>query len=195
MPRLSDETRRRRRDEIAAAAMRCFARDGFSSTSMADIIREAGSSAGSVYSHFESKADLVRYVASGTLTSLSATISEELPSDRIPSSVVLHLLRASAGRQHARTLLQIWAEAPRDPGIAELAQETTVEVRALVVDLLTPWCRETTSDAVQAESRAEALSDAVLTALQGFIVRLSIDPDVQPEALAERIAASFADVR
>ncbi len=43
--------------------MRCFARNGFAGTSMADIISEADSSAGSVYSNFASKAERVRFAA------------------------------------------------------------------------------------------------------------------------------------
>ena len=107
MPRLSEASRLRRRDDIAAAAMRCFARDGFSRTSMADIIHEARSSSGSVYSNFENKTELVRYAASLALEHLVTTVTEELPVERSPSSVLLHLLGASTDRAHAQTLLQI----------------------------------------------------------------------------------------
>ncbi|WP_078652866.1 TetR/AcrR family transcriptional regulator [Streptomyces sp. NRRL F-525] len=189
MPRLSEASRLRRRDDIAAAAMRCFARDGFSSTSMADIIREAGSSAGSVYSNFENKSELVRYAASSALRDLIARVTAELPSERTPSSVLLNLLRASADRTHAQTLLQIWAEAPRDPVLAEVAQQSTLELRALVAALLMPWCRENAS--ISAPAEPDALADAVLTALQGFLVRLTIDRDIDPEILADRVVAVF----
>ena len=189
MPRLSEASRLRRRDGIAAAAMRCFARDGFSSTSMADIIREAGSSAGSVYSNFENKSELVRYAASSALRDLIARVTAELPSERTPSSVLLNLLRASADRTHAQTLLQIWAEAPWDPVLAEVAQQSTLELRALVAALLMPWCRENAS--ILAPTEPDVLADAVLTALQGFLVRLTIDRDIDPEILADRVVAVF----
>ena len=191
MPQLSEASRLRRRADIAAAAMRCFARDGFSGTSMADIIREAGSSAGSVYSNFESKSELVRYAASSALQDLIAAVTAELPLERTPSSVLLHLLRASADRTHAQTLLQIWAEAPRDPGLADVAQQTTLELRALVAALLMPWCREHASISAPPKWEADALADAVLTALQGFLVRLTIDRDADPQVLADRTAAVF----
>lgn len=189
MPRLSEASRLRRRDDIAAAAMRCFARDGFSSTSMADIIREAGSSAGSVYSNFENKSELVRYAASSALRDLIARVTAELPLERTPSSVLLNLLRASADRTHAQTLLQIWAEAPRDPVLAEVAQQSTLELRALVAALLMPWCRENAS--ISAPTEPDVLADVVLTALQGFLVRLTIDRDTDPEVLADRVVAVF----
>lgn len=156
---------------------------------MADIIREAGSSAGSVYSNFENKSELVRYAASSALRDLIATVTTELPLERAPSNVLLHLLRASADRTHAQTLLQIWAEAPRDPELADVAQRSTLELRALVEALLMPWCREHGS--ISAPLEAGALADAVLTALQGFLVRLAIDPGADPEVLASRTVAVF----
>jgi AcrR family transcriptional regulator len=189
MPRLTEASRLRRRDDIAAAAMRCFARDGFSNTSMADIIREAGTSSGSVYSNFENKIELVRYASSNALHGLIGTVTEELPSERTPSSVLVHLLRASADRAHAQTLLQIWAEAPRDPELANVAERTTLELRDRVEALLMPWCREHASTLPGLE--ADALADAVLTTLQGFIVRLAIDRHADPEVLANRTVAAF----
>jgi AcrR family transcriptional regulator len=158
---------------------------------MADIIREAGSSSGSVYSNFENKSELVRYAASSALRNLIAVVTAELPLERAPSSVLLHLLRASTDRAHAQTLLQIWAEAPRDSELADVTQRTTLELRALVESLLMPWCREHASISAPPEAEADALADAVLTALQGFLVRLAIDRDADPEVLANRTVAVF----
>jgi TetR/AcrR family transcriptional regulator, transcriptional repressor of aconitase len=191
MPRLSEASRLRRRDDIAAAAMRCFARDGFSRTSMADIIREAGSSSGSVYSNFENKTELVRYAASIALQRLIATVTEEPPVERSPSSVLLHLLAASTDRAHAQILLQIWAEAPRDSDLADVTERTTLELRALIVAMIMPWCREHGSISAPPESDADALADAVLTALEGFIVRLAIDSKADADVIANRAVAVF----
>jgi AcrR family transcriptional regulator len=60
MPRVSDEYMARRRGEILEAATACFAREGFHATSMRDIYRECGLSAGAVYNHFASKQEIVR---------------------------------------------------------------------------------------------------------------------------------------
>ncbi|HZX03150.1 TetR/AcrR family transcriptional regulator [Kribbella sp.] len=59
MPRLTEARRVARRTEIVAAARRCFARDGFHRTSMADIAAEAGLSVGAAYRHFAGKEELV----------------------------------------------------------------------------------------------------------------------------------------
>lgn len=178
MPRLTDATRQRRREHIAAAAMRCFARNGFASTSMADIIVEAGSSAGSVYANFANKADLVRYTASDALRALDAAVGADLPSERTPASVLGHLLRTSGDRTRAQILLQIWAEVPRDEELADIGRRSLGELR------------ESVRAALPAPA-ADDLTDVMLAVVHGFLVRIAVDRDVDPEPLAARAVAVF----
>jgi AcrR family transcriptional regulator len=63
MPRLKPDTQRARREHILDAAERCFARAGFHATSMQDICREAGVSAGALYIYFASKEALIAGIA------------------------------------------------------------------------------------------------------------------------------------
>ena len=55
MPKVSDAYLAARRRQILDAAAACFARDGFHRTSMQDIVRESGISAGLVYRYFAGK--------------------------------------------------------------------------------------------------------------------------------------------
>lgn len=52
------ESSQRRRQEIMAAALKCFKTKGFSETTMKDIHERSGASMGSIYHHFESKEQL-----------------------------------------------------------------------------------------------------------------------------------------
>ena len=63
MPKVTEEHRLAKHDEILDAALRAFSRKGFQATSMAEIIAESGMSAGAIYRYFASKADIVRGVA------------------------------------------------------------------------------------------------------------------------------------
>ena len=63
MPKVTDEYRIAKREEIADAALRAFRRKGFQGASMADIIAESGLSAGAIYGHFASKGDIILDVA------------------------------------------------------------------------------------------------------------------------------------
>lgn len=83
---------------------------------------------------------------------------------------------------------QIWAETPRDPELAEIAEQTTVELRDLLVTLLTPWSKTHAPATGTTEQQARAVADAVFTTLQGFLVRVSSDGEVSASSLANRTA-------
>ena len=55
MPKIAEETRAARRDQIVAAALACFARTGYHATTMADVAAQAGVSKGTPYLYFDSK--------------------------------------------------------------------------------------------------------------------------------------------
>jgi AcrR family transcriptional regulator len=58
VPKISPAQEQHRRAQILAAAMACFARQGYHATSMDDVVRESGLSVGAIYSYFASKEDL-----------------------------------------------------------------------------------------------------------------------------------------
>jgi AcrR family transcriptional regulator len=58
VPKISQAHEQQRRAQILAAAMACFARQGYRAASMADVVRESGLSVGAIYSYFPSKEDL-----------------------------------------------------------------------------------------------------------------------------------------
>src|ERR1700738_1806506 len=59
MRRANAQLQSDRRDEILAAAERCFVRSGFHGASMQDICAEAGMSPGNLYRYFPSKEALI----------------------------------------------------------------------------------------------------------------------------------------
>src|SRR5215469_4033984 len=59
MPKITDAQKESRRQQILAAALRCFSRDGFHATTTADIVRESGVSQGTLYLYFATKDDIV----------------------------------------------------------------------------------------------------------------------------------------
>ena len=63
MPKLKPDIQRARREHILDAAEQCFARSGFHRTTMHDICKEAGVSAGALYVYFDSKEALIAGIA------------------------------------------------------------------------------------------------------------------------------------
>lgn len=117
MPRLTENTAQRRRQRIIEAALRCFARDGLHHTSMADLFDEAGMSAGSVYSWFASKDDIVEAAYRGSGAFAAAGMAAALDRDD-PLPAIAEVLRSAARmfddptwRMTSRVNVQLWGEA------------------------------------------------------------------------------------
>jgi len=130
MPKVTVEHRAARRTEILAAACRCFAREGFHATSIADIIAESGLSAGAVYLYFRSKTEIIAAVVEMSLSTADELFAELLAGDATPTpeQTVAFMLDAvleravdhpTLGVDISRIALLAWAEALRDPEIAE----------------------------------------------------------------------------
>lgn len=58
MPKVSEEHRNRRREEILDAARRCFARHGYEGATVARLEEETGLSRGAIFNYFASKEDI-----------------------------------------------------------------------------------------------------------------------------------------
>lgn len=126
MPKVSDAHLAARREQILAAAGRCFSRNGFHATSMQDVIDEAGLSVGAVYRYFKSKDELRTAVAEqtvgGLLTEVAAIAAHQPPLPLAESmsrvlALVEPLLRGPDPL--ARIAVQAWGEALRDPDLGE----------------------------------------------------------------------------
>jgi AcrR family transcriptional regulator len=58
VPKISDEAREQRRDEILEAARRCFATYGYEGATVVRLERESGLSRGAIFNYFPSKDDI-----------------------------------------------------------------------------------------------------------------------------------------
>jgi AcrR family transcriptional regulator len=141
MPKISTEQREARRDQILAAALKCFSRDGFHQTTMADIVRELGLSQGTLYLYFKSKDDLIAAIADhrhqreAALNALAEGEQNPLQGILLLSRLYASRLSEPASADSLRVSLQGWAEALRDErvkaGVLEgvrLARSTLVRV-------------------------------------------------------------------
>jgi AcrR family transcriptional regulator len=120
MPRLSPRTRDARRQQILDAAQRCFSRNGFQATSMQDIFAEAGLSAGSVYSHFTGKDEIITAIAEDVIDKITATADAALPEGGppAPDEALERVLATLQQADIAAIAVIIWGEAIRDPALS-----------------------------------------------------------------------------
>jgi AcrR family transcriptional regulator len=80
-----------RKQQIRAAATRCFVRRGFSATRLLDIAKEAGLSKGGVYFHYRAKEALFNDILDAQLKTLESRWAF-VPSDDQPAEEVLRRL-------------------------------------------------------------------------------------------------------
>ncbi len=166
MPRVTDDHLAARRQQILSAAQTCFRRNGFHSTSMQDVIAEAGLSVGAVYRYFKSKDDLITSIAETVLDGADQ-IFEDLASHNPPESLLETMARAlsfvdtQTGPEGIFPLaLQVWAEAQRDPVLADFVAEKYTTIRQHFV-----------AAAVRARDAGELPADADVAADRGGALR------------------------
>jgi TetR/AcrR family transcriptional regulator, transcriptional repressor of aconitase len=188
MPRLTPRTRDARRQQILDAAQRCFTRNGFRATTMADIFAEAGLSAGSVYSHFTGKDEIITAIADDVIDQITATAGAALPDGEppAPDQALEAVLATLQQADIAPIAIIIWAEAIRNPALSarlsalyrHLAGHFTALVRL-------SQQRGTTDPGIPAEHTA-----VVLTALSpAFLHQLAFGPGIDGPTFTQGLRA------
>ncbi|MFT4230752.1 MAG: helix-turn-helix domain-containing protein [Microbacterium sp.] len=185
MPKLTEASRRRRREQIAGAALRLFERDGFERTTIADIIEESGLSAGAIYTHFDNKADLVRFVAESKFNEAYPELMNAERKVRSPAEVLELAFGSAYDPSVAPIAVQVFAMAARSEDLADLAAERTTAIRGLITRLLTPWAEQ--QEGLQLDDIARLL----MTILQGRVVSVALDPDFDDRTIIRAVRAAF----
>ena len=176
MPRVSEEYRARRRAEILAGAARCFARDGFHSTSMAAIIAETGLSAGVVYRYFRSKDEVIGGVAEMTLSTADTLFRNLLADGATPSpeetvsAMVNGIVERVAhdpttGVDLTRIAIQVWAETTRNPELRARTDAAFIQLRGHCTEIVRRW---QAAGNLSVEVKPEHAAAAIIGMAQGF---------------------------
>ncbi len=124
-----------RRAQILAAAERCFARRGFHGASIAQICKEAKISPGHLYHYFGSKEEMITAIAESGLVYTQARVKQftESKTDAVSATVSeLENLRDAQRRAGPGVLLDILAEAARDPQVGGILQDASKGMRLLL---------------------------------------------------------------
>lgn len=192
MPRVSQEHREQRRQQILEAARRCFIREGFHQTSMADIFAEARLSSGAVYGYFKSKDEIIVEIARqviGGIAGLLTPIIEQEPPPPL-DEVVRQGLRATSevafGPEGAARLApQVWAEALRNPALAEVIEEWYGVIHGMLSRLITA---EQKLGRVSPEGDPDQAAKVLIGAIMGYILQRVLVGNVDPDSYASGIA-------
>jgi len=168
VPRITAERRAARRQQILEAAWECFTRHGFQATTMDQVAAAAGVSAGTTYTYFATKDELVIATAEVAMSRFAQAF-EQL-ADRADPASPTEILAAIADElrqrgEHPRydmtkIALQAWAESIRGPAVHRTIREGHDRLGVILRTLVQRWAA-TTAQPVDSDRTSELLQTLV----------------------------------
>lgn len=185
MPKISDQKRESRRQQILDAALACFSEDGFHQTGMADIVKRSGLSHGAVYLYFQSKDDLIEALADdrhrreAVLNSVVQGARDPFDGLRALIAVYAQWLTDPTGEARRRVGIHGWAEALRNRRVRASVVEGIDMPRAVIVTLIE---RAQHDGLFKRDVSADAIARILIATFQGFVLQKSWGQDFDVEA-------------
>jgi TetR/AcrR family transcriptional regulator, transcriptional repressor of aconitase len=189
MPKISDEHRQARRDQILAATWKCFFRKGIHATSMEEIIREAELSAGAVYLYYKSKDELILAAISTYMATLRGLLlpimAQPEPS---PPLEFIHEI-TSAIEKHTRRseidlnviILMCWSEAQTNQQVKALISSFQVNYGAALKEVVRQWQKR---GQLKSQGKPDDLAKALLSFFLGFIVQSALVGELDSKTIS-----------
>lgn len=166
-----------RRIRILEAAERAFARHGFRGATMQIVAAEARMSAGNLYRYFTSKEALVSGLAERDQAALADDFAH-LQASENPLAAMAALLRKHLIEEPtdcSQLVLEIWAEAGRNPDVARICRTIEADVQTRLSSLVAPL-------AEAAGVTPDFAARVMLTVTAGLFKRRATEADFDGEA-------------
>jgi len=172
-----------RRRQILDAASDCVRKAGFHGARMAEIAQAAGLSVGQIYRCFESKEAIIGAIIAEDVAETRRKIMElqnsgapfvEAAVERAPE-----ILDEAFDPDRAALLLEVAAEAARNPTAAALLQAADAEVRGVILSVLRQGADG------RSERELAARGEVLGMLFDGMAMRAVAHPHADREALCE----------
>jgi AcrR family transcriptional regulator len=178
LPKVSAAHRYNRRRQILDAAIECFARQGFQRTTMGDIIRQAGLSAGAIYLYFRSKEQIIETLADERHEGERRIIEDALKRGDWSASLrelfqsFYRSLTEPGVRIERRLGIHLWAEALSNPKVLALVRRGTNQPLKLLSEAI---ARSRSKRQLPATVNPEAAARIVIALFHGLILQQAWD--------------------
>lgn len=178
-----------RKQEIRAAAVRCFLRRGFGATRLTDIAQEANLSKGGIFFHYPAKEVLFHDILEHQLRTLEARWSFEpvcdQPADRTLTRLVIAHVRTMEDEPEETQLQHVLVSATsQDPAFRVGLGEVFNVMRTLYEGVIQRGMEE----GVFRDGDASTLARCVLALVQGLGCQSATDPQGRIPVRAEDVA-------
>jgi TetR/AcrR family transcriptional regulator, transcriptional repressor of aconitase len=191
MPRITDERREARREQILEAARACLQEHGLEAVSMEMIIARSGLSTGAVYGYFKGKDDIINAVVTDGTAAMGRQLVPILTDPEPPPlpQFAEQLLRTIAdfGRDKPggidRLLVSLhgWSHSQSDPGLKATTRTAYRRQRELFAETVRRW-----QAAGQFDPGADpgGVAQLLQSIILGFVAQRALagDADVQAHA-------------
>ena len=197
MPKISEEKRQARRDQILAASWRCFSRRGIHSTSMDDIVRESNLSFGAVYIYYKSKDELILAAFSSAFKEMRARLAPILTAeDPYPLPVLVReIAKIISSHAHRDGLnfgvafLMGWSEAQNNAKLREIIVGGQLAYREALATVVRKWQKR---GDIPAKGKPENIAKVLLSFFLGFIVQSALLGIVEPDTAVKGFEGLFS---
>jgi TetR/AcrR family transcriptional repressor of uid operon len=188
-----DSSNADRRSQILEAALVCFAKRGFHQTSMHDISGEAGISVGLIYRYFENKEAVISAMADRHKEEISEVLERARQAPTLLESLEI-LFTAhcceDAPQVVSAFVVDLYAEASRNPHVADLVRDVLETAMAGVRDLI---ARSPEAQNAGSDLKPDELAELIFAVARGMLMLDVLRP--QEMTAAERRARQLGVTR
>jgi TetR/AcrR family transcriptional regulator, transcriptional repressor of aconitase len=191
MARVSQEHLDARRRQILDGAIRCFTRGGFHATSMQDVLREVGLSAGAVYRYFSGKEELIAAIVGEAFDTIRGAFEDAARQDPVPlpdkllGHVLNTVLNGKVGGgsiEFPKLIVQVWAETLRSEKLAAPLRQGFADMRGAWGEVVDAY-RE--AGVMPEDVSADHVARTMMAMAQGFIAQQALFGDARVEQLED----------
>jgi AcrR family transcriptional regulator len=177
-----------RRERIAAATIRCLARDGYSGLTMKKVAREAGVSQGILHYYFADKRAILVAALERVLADLHDRVEREArgttdPRRRLRALIRACLAVATQSRDFWVVFVEFWGQMVHDRRLLAINADLYTRVRRLIGAVVAQGTRAGFFRRVDAEHAGAV----ILALVDGLSLQLTFDPEVVGRAEAQRL--------
>jgi TetR/AcrR family transcriptional repressor of uid operon len=182
-----------RREQIMQAAVACFAKRGFHEASMHDISAEAGISVGLIYRYFENKDAVISAMADRHKQEIHEVLERARQAPTLLESLEI-LFTAHCCENEPRVIsafvVDLYAEASRNPRVADLVRDVLQTAMGGLVDLI---ARSPEAAAGAHGLTPSELAELIYAVARGMLMRDVLQP--QEMTAADRRARQLEVTR
>jgi AcrR family transcriptional regulator len=189
MPRISDERKEERREQVLEAARACLQDHGLEAVSMEMIIARSGLSTGAVYGYFKGKEQIINAVITEGTAQMARDLAPVLLNPDPPAlpefmgqvlDVMVNFGRhKKGGIDRLLVSLHGWSHSQSDPDLKAATRVAYGGLRQLLADAVRRWQADEKFDV---DADPDALAELLTSVALGFVAQRAMAGSASPAA-------------